>query len=247
MAAQFRPSTVPRRPSRRPPHRDGEDALGWPRASSRGRGSDVATRRASLPPFSRAALVSHADTETGRRQVRPHHLGHEASGVRPEEGRPQRDEEEGYHKTRRPRPRLPAEHRPGLEHRRDRGLQPRRPSQDLRFTPSLLGQASRAEEMVVSEAESFSRWLLASRQSSAHLAGLQVGGGHAQRGGRCALRRLPRLSEKERKVVEAMSKRLVSKLLAPPTTFVKVLEPRAASRPAPRPGPTNLRAGGEVA
>jgi glutamyl-tRNA reductase len=36
-----------------------------------------------------------------------------------------------------------------------------------------------------------------------------------------ALRRLPRLSEKDRRVVEAMSRRLVSKLLAPHAAFAK--------------------------
>ena len=40
-----------------------------------------------------------------------------------------------------------------------------------------------------------------------------------------ALRRLPELSGRERRVLEGMSRRLVSKLLAPPTSFVKSSSP----------------------
>lgn len=91
--------------------------------------------------------------------------------------------------------------------------------------PSLVPEARRAEELVFAEAESFSRWLLASRQSSA-LSRVYLWAERARREETdAALRRLPRLSERERKVVEAMSKRLVSKLLAPPTSFVKSSSP----------------------
>src|SRR5207244_13142354 len=86
-------------------------------------------------------------------------------------------------------------------------------------------EAERAAEMVSQEAESFSRWLLASRQSSA-LSEVYQWAEDARRGEtEAALRRLPELSGRGRKVVEAMSRRLVSKLLAPPASFVKSSSP----------------------
>jgi glutamyl-tRNA reductase len=86
-------------------------------------------------------------------------------------------------------------------------------------------EARRAEELVFAEAESFSRWLLATRQTSA-LSRVYTWAESTRRlEADSALRRLPRLSERERKVVEAMSKRLVSKLLAPPTSFAKSSSP----------------------
>jgi glutamyl-tRNA reductase len=89
----------------------------------------------------------------------------------------------------------------------------------------LRPEARRAEELVFAEAESFSRWLLASRQTSA-LSKVYTWAESTRRSeADSALRRLPRLSERERKVVEAMSKRLVSKLLAPPTSFAKSSSP----------------------
>jgi glutamyl-tRNA reductase len=89
----------------------------------------------------------------------------------------------------------------------------------------LRPEARRAEELVFSEAESFSRWLLASRQTSA-LSQVYTWAESTRRAeADAALRRLPRLSGRERKVVEAMSKRLVSKLLAPPTSFAKSSSP----------------------
>ena len=91
--------------------------------------------------------------------------------------------------------------------------------------PSLGPEARRAEELVFAEAESFSRWLLASRQSSALSRVYRWAESTRREETDAALRRLPRLSERERKVVEAMSKRLVSKLLAPPTSFVKSSSP----------------------
>jgi glutamyl-tRNA reductase len=92
--------------------------------------------------------------------------------------------------------------------------------------PSSLGpEARRAATLVSAEAESFSRWLLASRQSSA-LSQVYRWAEETRRGEtEAALRRLSGLSERERKVVEAMSKRLVSKILAPPTSFVKSSSP----------------------
>lgn len=86
-------------------------------------------------------------------------------------------------------------------------------------------EAKRAEDLVWAEAERFSRWLLASRQSSALSSVYLWAEGTRREETDAALRRLPRLSERERSVVEAMSKRLVSKLLAPPTTFVKSSSP----------------------
>ncbi len=92
--------------------------------------------------------------------------------------------------------------------------------------PSSLGPESRrAAELVSAEAESFSRWLLASRQSSALSKVYRWAEDTRRAEAEAALRRLSRLSEKERRVVEAMSKRLVSKLLAPPTSFAKSSSP----------------------
>jgi glutamyl-tRNA reductase len=86
-------------------------------------------------------------------------------------------------------------------------------------------EAARAEELVLTEAESFSRWLLATRQTSS-LSQVYTWAESTRRAeAGAALRRLPRLSSRERKVVEAMSKRLVSKLLAPPTSFAKSSSP----------------------
>ena len=86
-------------------------------------------------------------------------------------------------------------------------------------------EAELAAELVSNEAESFSRWLLASRQSSALSEVYQWAEDTRRVETEAALRRLPDLSRRERKVVEAMSRRLVSKLLAPPTTFVKSSSP----------------------
>ena len=86
-------------------------------------------------------------------------------------------------------------------------------------------EAGRAAELISREAESFSRWLLASRQSSALSKAYRWAEDARRVETEAALRRLPKLSERERKVVEAMSRRLVSKLLAPATSFVKSSSP----------------------
>jgi glutamyl-tRNA reductase len=86
-------------------------------------------------------------------------------------------------------------------------------------------EARRAEEAVSAEAESFARWLFASRQSSALSQVYRWAESTRREETEAALRRLPSLSERERKVVEAMSRRLVSKLLAPPTSFVRSSSP----------------------
>jgi glutamyl-tRNA reductase len=86
-------------------------------------------------------------------------------------------------------------------------------------------EAARAEEKVASEAEEFSRWLLASRQSSAVSLVYRWAEATRRREAEAALRRLPGLSPRERKVVEAMARRLVSKLLAPATSFAKGSSP----------------------
>jgi len=91
---------------------------------------------------------------------------------------------------------------------------------------TVLGpETRRAEELVLEEAETFSRWLLASRQSSALSSVYRWAESTRREETDAALRRLARLSERERKVVEAMSRRLVSKLLAPPTGFVRSSSP----------------------
>jgi glutamyl-tRNA reductase len=86
-------------------------------------------------------------------------------------------------------------------------------------------EAMRAEELVFEEAESFSKWLFASRQSSALADVYRWAETSRKEEADAALRRLPDLSEREKKVVEAMSKRLVSKLLAPATSFAKSSSP----------------------
>jgi glutamyl-tRNA reductase len=92
--------------------------------------------------------------------------------------------------------------------------------------PRAVGpQARRAEEMVLVEAESFARWLLASRQSSALSQIYRWAESTRSEEADQALAKLKGLSDKERKVVEVMSKRLVSKLLAPPTTFARSSTP----------------------
>ncbi len=82
-----------------------------------------------------------------------------------------------------------------------------------------------AEELVREEAESFARWLLASRQSSMLGQVYRWAENVRKEEAGAALRRLPNLSERQKIVVEAMSKRLVSKLLSPPTAFAKSSSP----------------------
>ncbi|MDA4117592.1 MAG: glutamyl-tRNA reductase [Thaumarchaeota archaeon] len=90
---------------------------------------------------------------------------------------------------------------------------------------SLSPEARRAEQLVSDEAERFSRWLLASKRSST-LADLYLWAeGLRHEETVAVLRRLPGLSEREKEVVQAMSKRLVSKLMAPPTRFAKASTP----------------------
>ncbi len=78
-----------------------------------------------------------------------------------------------------------------------------------------------AEEIAASEAERFSRWLLASRQSPALSRLYRWAESTRKAEAEAALRRLPGLTAREKKVVESMSRRLVSKLLAPATSFAK--------------------------
>jgi glutamyl-tRNA reductase len=77
------------------------------------------------------------------------------------------------------------------------------------------------EKLLAAEAERFNRWLTASRLTPT-LPGIYRWAEDIREGEtQLALRRLPRLSERDRRVVEAMSRRLVSKLLAPHTAFAK--------------------------
>jgi glutamyl-tRNA reductase len=78
-----------------------------------------------------------------------------------------------------------------------------------------------SEKLIAAEAERFNRWLMASRLTPT-LAGIyrwaeDIRDEETQ----LALRRLSWLSERDRRVVEAMSRRLVSKLLAPHAAFAK--------------------------
>jgi len=85
--------------------------------------------------------------------------------------------------------------------------------------------ADRADEFVLSESKRFSQWLLASRLSSA-LSNLHQWAETVRKDETgAALRRMPGLSAREKMVVEVMSRRLVSKLLASPTKFAKSSTP----------------------
>ena len=176
----------------------------------------VATRRASLPPFSRATVVSHKEL---RRVAAKCDLIISAT------------KHQGYLLKKGD---LDGMRRVVLDLAFPRNIDPDLNGgqtevynlEDLAQIfasrpPSLAPEATRAEEMVRKEAESFSRWLLASRQSSALSRVYQWAERTRREEADAALRRLPSLSERERKVVEAMSRRLVSKLLAPPTSFAK--------------------------
>ncbi len=180
----------------------------------------VATRRASLPSFSRATLVSHKDL---RRVATKCDLIVSAT------------KHNGYVLKKGD---LDGRRRVILDLAFPRNVDPALNQgetevynlEDLARAiaerpPSPGPEAKLAEELVWAEAESFSRWLLASRQSSA-LSRVYLWAESTRREETdAALRRLPGLSERERGVVEAMSKRLVSKLLAPPTSFVKSSSP----------------------
>ncbi len=85
--------------------------------------------------------------------------------------------------------------------------------------------ADRADEFVLDEAERFSRWLVASRLTSALSNLHQWAETMRKEETGAALRRMPGLSTRERMVVEVMSRRLVSKLLASPTKFAKSSTP----------------------
>jgi len=180
----------------------------------------VATRRESLPSFSRATLVSHRDL---RRVAAKCDLIISATKHR------------GYVLKNGD---LDEKRRVILDLAFPRNVDPELNSgqtkvynlEDLARVfasrpPSLEPEARRVEELVYAEAESFSRWLLASRQSSALSYVYRWAESTRREETDAALRRLPRLTDREKKVVEAMSKRLVSKLLAPPTGFVKSSSP----------------------
>ena len=180
----------------------------------------VATRRASLPSFSRAKLISHKDL---RRVAARCDLIISATKHR------------GYVLKKGD---LDGRRRVILDLAFPRNVDPELNAgctevynlEDLAKLfasrpPSPGAETQRAEELVLAEAKSFSRWLLASRQSSALSRVYRWAESTRREETDAALRRLPRLSERERKVVEAMSKRLVSKLLAPPTSFVKSSSP----------------------
>jgi glutamyl-tRNA reductase len=78
-----------------------------------------------------------------------------------------------------------------------------------------------ARKAVEAEALRFHRWLIATRLNPA-LASIYMWAEHVREDeAASALRRLPSLSDKERRVVEVMSRRLVSKLMAPHAEFAK--------------------------
>ncbi len=176
----------------------------------------VATRRASLPSFSRATLVSHGDIRRVAARCdliisATKHRGYVLKkGDLAEKGRVILDLA------------FPRNIDPTLNGGRTEVYNLEDLAKVIAALPaSVSPEARRAGELVYAEAESFSRWLLASRQSSALSHVYRWAESTRREETSAALRRLPGLSERERKVVEAMSKRLVSKLLAPPTGFAK--------------------------
>ena len=176
----------------------------------------VATRRASLPSFSRATLVSHGDLRRVAARCdlivsATKHRGYILKkGDLDEKGRVILDLA------------FPRNIDPELNGGQTEVYNLEDLAKVFAALPRSVGpEARRAEELVFAEAEGFSRWLLASRQSSALSQVYRWAESTRRDETAAALRRLPGLSERERKVVEAMSKRLVSKLLAPPTGFVK--------------------------
>jgi glutamyl-tRNA reductase len=85
--------------------------------------------------------------------------------------------------------------------------------------------ADRADQLVLDEAERFSKWLVASRLDSS-LSDLHRWADHVRREETsAAMRKMPALTSREKEVVEIMGRRLVSKLLASPTKFAKSSTP----------------------
>ena len=178
----------------------------------------VATRRKSLPAFPRASLVTHREMKKVASRCELIISATKHSGYVMKKGD------------------LDGKRRVILDLAFPRNVDPALNSgrtavynlEDLakEFEVTARGRrAQRAEELVAAEAESFSRWLLASRQSSALSHVYQWAENTRKEETDAALRRLPNLSPRERKVVEAMSRRMVSKLLAPTTDFVKSSSP----------------------
>jgi glutamyl-tRNA reductase len=77
------------------------------------------------------------------------------------------------------------------------------------------------ERMIREEAERFMRWVTASRLSPTLATVYKWAEEIRSSETEVALRRLSTLSEREKRIIDAMGKRLVSKLLAPPTIFAK--------------------------
>ena len=77
------------------------------------------------------------------------------------------------------------------------------------------------EKLLAAEAERFNRWLMASRLTATLPGIYRWAEDIREEETQLALRRLSQLSERDRRVVEAMSRRLVSKLLAPHAAFAK--------------------------
>jgi glutamyl-tRNA reductase len=83
------------------------------------------------------------------------------------------------------------------------------------------GTFASSQRMISDEAEKFARRLVASRLSPTLGNIYRWAEDIRSSETRIALGKLPKISERERKVLEAMSRSLVSKLLAPYATFVK--------------------------
>ena len=106
--------------------------------------------------------------------------------------------------------------------------------------------ARHAEELVFAEAESFSRWLLASRQSSALSRVYRWAESTRREETDAALRRLPSLSGEGEEGRRGDEQEVGEQAPRAPDQLRKVIEPRASARPAPRRSPTNIRPGGKV-
>jgi glutamyl-tRNA reductase len=89
------------------------------------------------------------------------------------------------------------------------------------FVYDNLSERNRASSIITQEAREFRIWLVASKLTNTTASIYQWAEQIRKMETRKAIRRLPKLSARERRIVEAMGKRLLSKILSPTTQFVK--------------------------
>lgn len=94
----------------------------------------------------------------------------------------------------------------------------------LAVKPNDTAKLAAAQMALEAEASRFNMWLTATRLNPALASMFRWAEGVRESETGIALRRLPELSTRERSVVEALSKRLVSKLMAPHAEFAKGVE-----------------------